>query len=190
MVSYSSKELDGLDVMVANAGIIGPTKPITELSMEEWEQVQQVNLRGVFMCYKWAAKHMIAQGRRGRIIGASSMGGKQGAPNLSSYIAAKFGVRGLTQAAGKDFNKDQASRYDLSVALELGIYGITVNAYAPAQSILADPSSAKQVLATLPSFAKVGQPEDVASIVSYLASKEAHHITGQTISVNAGMYFD
>ncbi|KIK58982.1 hypothetical protein GYMLUDRAFT_245756 [Collybiopsis luxurians FD-317 M1] len=181
MVASSSKALGGLDVIVANAGIMGPTKPITELSMEEWDQVQQVNIRGVFLCYKWAGRDMIARGSKGRIIGASSMVGKQGVANLGSYAAAKFGVRGLTQVA----------------ALELGKYGITVNAYAPgailtpmSESSFSDHSAPHKDLPSLPPFAKLGRPEDIASIVSYLASKEAHYITGQTISVNAGIHFD
>ncbi|KIK58983.1 hypothetical protein GYMLUDRAFT_262294 [Collybiopsis luxurians FD-317 M1] len=181
MISSTSKALDGLDVIVANAGIAGPFKPIADISMEEWDQVHQVNIRGLFMCYKWAAKEMIARGSQGRIIGASSTAGKQGVPNAAPYVASKFGIRGLTQTA----------------ALELGKYGITVNAYAPGpietpmiEDILKDPSTLPQALNSLPSSAKVGQPEDIASIVSYLASKEAHYITGQTICVNAGMYFD
>ncbi|KIK58980.1 hypothetical protein GYMLUDRAFT_45007 [Collybiopsis luxurians FD-317 M1] len=181
MIESSSKALNGLDVVVANAGILGSGQPIVESSMEDWDKVLGVNLRGVFMCYKWAAKDMIARECRGRIIGASSVLGKQGMAYASSYAASKFGVRGLTQVA----------------ALELGQYGITVNAYAPgaihtamSEGTLSDLSAPQKDLPSLPAFAKLGQPEDIASIVSYLASKEAYYITGQTISVNAGMYFD
>lgn len=98
---------------------------------DQWDRLFSVNVRGMFLCYKYAGKQMIKQGRGGRIIGASSMGGKQGLlvsidaltlltlllgqPGLSSYCASKFAIRGLTQSA----------------ALEFGQYGITVNAYAP-----------------------------------------------------------
>ncbi|KIK58984.1 hypothetical protein GYMLUDRAFT_245758 [Collybiopsis luxurians FD-317 M1] len=180
MISSTSKALDGLDVVVANAGIVGLLKPITDISMKEWDQIHQVNTRGVFMCYKWAAREMIARGSRGRIIGASSNVGKQGVPNAAAYVSSKFGIRGLTQSA----------------ALELGKYGITVNAYAPGpietpmlKDILDDPSTLPKV-ESLGLKSEIGQPEDIASIVSYLASKEAHYITGQTICVNGGMYFD
>ncbi|KAE9403223.1 NAD(P)-binding protein [Gymnopus androsaceus JB14] len=176
-----AKALGGLDVMVANAGIGGAYKPIIDLSVEEFEQVLRVNLLGVFLCYKYGAKAIIASGRPGgRIIGASSFAGKQGIESLGHYSASKFGVRGLTQSA----------------AMELGQYGITVNAYAPgailtplSESIITSGNLSK-VVPGLPSFAKVGEPEDIASIVSYLASKEAHYITGQTISVNGGVFFD
>ncbi|KIK58981.1 hypothetical protein GYMLUDRAFT_45011 [Collybiopsis luxurians FD-317 M1] len=185
MVDSSSKAFNGLDVVVANAAIIGPAKPMIEISMEEWDKVQQINIRGVFMCYKWAAKDMIDRGRGGRIIGASSLAGKQGSPNVTPYVTSKFGVRGLTQAA----------------ALELGRHGITVNAYAPGaietpmvEQLFAEPEGHQMMQEGLEQLkrlhAKPGQPDDIASIVSYLASKEAYYITGQTISVNAGMYFD
>ncbi|KAE9401212.1 NAD(P)-binding protein [Gymnopus androsaceus JB14] len=116
MVDTVTKNLGGLDVMVANAGILNTTaKPITEYPAEEWERIFSINTRGVFFCYKYAAKQLITQGRGGRIIGASSIAGKRAAAYHSAYSASKFAVRGLTQSA----------------ALELGEHGITVNAYAP-----------------------------------------------------------
>ncbi|KAJ3780086.1 hypothetical protein GGU10DRAFT_419232, partial [Lentinula aff. detonsa] len=121
MVEAVSKGLGSLDVMVANAGISGPLTPILATSKylcncEQWDDILRVNSKGVFLCYKYAAKQMVAQGRSGgRIIGASSVTGKQGMAHTSAYTASKFAVRGLTQVA----------------ALEFGQYGITVNAYAP-----------------------------------------------------------
>ncbi|KAE9403226.1 short chain oxidoreductase [Gymnopus androsaceus JB14] len=175
--------LGGLDVMVSNAGILGVYKSMLDMSIEEFEQVLRVNLSGCFLCYKYGAKEIIASGRPGgRIIGASSYAGKQGMAFGSHYSASKFAIRGLTQSA----------------ALELGQYGITVNAYAPGairttigEHLVASGIGIKDVSApSFPSFAKAGEPEDIASIVSYLASKEAHYITGQTISVNSGVFFD
>ncbi|KAF5364852.1 hypothetical protein D9757_011271 [Collybiopsis confluens] len=151
MVKDTVKALGGLDVMVANAGILGQVKPIITLSPEEFDTVLRVNLRGVFLCYKYAAIQMIAQNRGGRIIGASSVTGKQ--------------------------------------ALELAEHNITVNAYAP--GFIATPMvsnftgetdpdlTGNRYFKQLPRFAKIGKPEDIASIVSYLASKEAHYITGK-----------
>ncbi|KAF9077287.1 hypothetical protein BDP27DRAFT_1413713 [Rhodocollybia butyracea] len=172
MVQSASKTLGGLDVMVANAGITSPMKSITEFDVDDWDRILRINARSVFLCYKHASKEMISRKQGGRIIGASSYAGKQGIPRQSAYCASKFAVRGLTQSA----------------ALELGEHGITVNAYAPDTPML------KQSLDENPSedFSSfvVGQPEDIASIVSYLASKESRYITGQTISVNGGIYFD
>lgn len=187
MITDAVKELSGLDVMVANAGIPG-AKTVLETTVEDWERTFTVNARGVFLCYKHAAVQMISQGRGGRIIGASSIAGKIGFPSAAAYCASKFAVRGLTQTA----------------ALELGKHNITVNAYAPGviqtqilDSIsdqsgnvsLADEDSTNyltQLIGNRP-IKHNGQPEDIASIVSYLASKEAHFITGQCISVDGGI---
>ncbi|KAF5346154.1 hypothetical protein D9758_009949 [Tetrapyrgos nigripes] len=105
----------GLDVMIANAGI-AINKPLMETSVEEWDRIFSINARGAFLCYQYAGKQMIKQGRGGRIVGASSILGKAGvSPTLGSYVGTKFAVRGITQAA----------------AGELGPFKITVNAYAP-----------------------------------------------------------
>ncbi|KAF8836787.1 acetoin reductase family protein [Paxillus ammoniavirescens] len=187
MVQEVATELGGLDVMVANAGV-GQVLPLTSTGLAEWEQVMTINARGPFLCYKHAAEQMIKQGRGGRIIGASSLAGKMGFPLLSAYCASKFAVRGLTQAA----------------ALELGRYGITVNAYAPGviatamtanligadgKFLHSDEESAVWVMNCIEGrpVKHIGQPDDIASIVSYLVSKEAHFITGQTISVDGGV---
>ncbi|KAF5364849.1 hypothetical protein D9757_011272 [Collybiopsis confluens] len=178
MVKSVAASLGGLDVMVANAGIIVRSKQVIDYTTEEWDRVFAVNTRGVFLCYKFAAKQMIAQGRGGRIIGCSSLAGRKAGAETSAYSASKFAVRGLTQSA----------------AMELGHHGITVNAYAPGftktalnEAFWDDPMAltAKYGLAP-PSFFKFGEPDDIASLVSYLASKEAHYITGQTISPNGG----
>ncbi|KAJ7699213.1 NAD-binding protein [Mycena rosella] len=170
-----------LDVMVANAGILGPKKMLTEVTSEEWDRMMSINARGPFLCYKYAGLQMIKQGRGGRIIGASSMAGKQGIASQGPYTASKCAVRGLTQAA----------------ALELGVHGITVNAYAP--GIIDTPMLATAETEYLNALAqykemtplkRVGLPQDIAGLVSFLASKESQFITGQTISVNGGLFFD
>ena len=90
-----------------------------------------INARGTFLCYKYAAAQMVAQGRGGRIIGASSVAGKLGHPAASAYSASKFAVRGLTQTAGKDRTFIVLLLIRTAPALELGRYKITVNSYAP-----------------------------------------------------------
>jgi len=185
MVQEVTTEFGGLDVMIANAGV-ARILPLISTELDEWERIMSINARGTFLCYKYAAEQMIKQGRGGRIIGASSLAGKMGMPLSSAYCASKFAVRGLTQAT----------------ALELGRYGITVNAYAPAfvqtpltaelgssKVLSSDPESAAWIAnnVMVPPIKHTGQPEDIASIVSYLASKEAHFITGQCISVDGGI---
>ncbi|KAJ7613671.1 hypothetical protein DFH06DRAFT_1344621 [Mycena polygramma] len=181
--------LGGLDVMVANAGICPARVSLLDIEPEEWDRTFAINVRGTFLCYKHAAKQMILQGRGGRIIGACSGAGKQAHPGIPDYSSSKFAVRGLTQAAALDFGK----------------HGITVNAYAPGAVITA----MTQQLADLfgpqlgmdqeaffamqaKSAATGANPttDNIASVVSFLASKEATFITGQSISADGGRYFD
>ncbi|TFK66469.1 NAD(P)-binding protein [Pluteus cervinus] len=188
MIGDVVRELGGLDVMVANAGICLWTS-FLDTTEEDWDRQFTINAKGVFFCYKHAGKQMIKQGRGGRIIGASSTAGKQAWPNLSAYSATKFAVRGLTQAAAREW----------------GPHKITVNAYAPGSihTPMTESLDVKNVQLTgahrgalLEEAAKwapigyIGKPEDIAGLVSYLASKEAHFITGQSVTINGGTFFD
>ncbi|KAF9459803.1 hypothetical protein BDZ94DRAFT_1324512 [Collybia nuda] len=184
MINLTVQDLGSLDVMVANAGIASRVVPFQDIKVEDWDRVFNVNGRGVFLCYKYAAQQMIKQGRGGRIIGACSLAGKQQFASSAPYTSSKFGVRGLTQSAAKD----------------LGPHKITVNAYAPGyietpmltamRDGLGDWETFKQDRIERTPVRCLGQPEDIASIVSYIASKESHFITGQTVSVNGGVFFD
>ncbi|KAF4566066.1 hypothetical protein EYR40_002117 [Pleurotus pulmonarius] len=120
MIEKTVKDLGAVDVMVANAGI-HQSMQMVDTSSEDFDKTLAVNIRGVFLCYKYAAIQMIAQHQRrggapgGNIIGAASVTSKQAWPGASAYSTSKWAVRGLTQAS----------------ALELAPYGIRVNAYAP-----------------------------------------------------------
>jgi len=175
MVGKTVSELGRLDVMVANAGISGRVGTILEADLANWKLVWDVNSIGTLLCYKYAALQMVKQGSGGRIIGASSICGKRGFSKVGAYCTSKAMVRSLTQTA----------------ALELAEYGITVNAYAPGliETEMTDPPDSTRRLLDLPQ-AKSAKPDVVASMVSYLASTEAHFITGQTISVDGGILFD
>ncbi|CAF1034894.1 unnamed protein product [Rotaria sp. Silwood1] len=109
MMQKAAKELG-----IANAGIV-QVKPILDITTEDWDKMFATNMRGVFLCYKEAAKIMIAQGTGGKIIGACSVAGYTSAPMIGHYSATKWDVRGLTQAA----------------AMEWAKHKITVNAYYP-----------------------------------------------------------
>ncbi|KAI0049323.1 NAD(P)-binding protein [Auriscalpium vulgare] len=172
------EKLGSLDVMVANAGIFS-YGGVLDLTLEDYDRVMAVNARGVMLCYKYAAKQMVAQGRGGRIVGAASLAGKQGYPGTFAYCASKFAVRGMTQCA----------------AAELGKHGITVNAYAPgaidtqmssslklslALDLVVDHATILTLVAASP-IARLGIPEDVANLVSFLASKESSFVTGTVL---------
>ncbi|KAJ6587371.1 NAD-binding protein [Mycena sp. CBHHK59/15] len=159
MVEAVVEKFGGIDVMVANAGICKGAA-FLDLKVDDWDFTFSINVRGVFLCYQYAAKQMVAQGRGGRIIGACSLAGKQ--------------VRGLTQSA----------------AHELGQHGITVNAYAPsvlespmtegfARLAGVDPKIIYDRQAAQTPVGRNGQLSDIAAVVSYLASKESSFITAK-----------
>lgn len=104
--------------MVANAGI-SQARLLIEITTEEWDRMCDVNLRGVFLCYREAAKVMIEQGKGGKIIGACSAVAYRAFPLMSHYLATKWAIRGLTQSA----------------AMELAKHNITVNAYCPGMNV-------------------------------------------------------
>ncbi|KAG6840039.1 hypothetical protein C0991_009412 [Blastosporella zonata] len=180
MIACVVEDLGRLDVMIANAGVM-LVKPMLQTSIEDWDRLISVNIRGTFLCYKYAAQQMITQGGGGRIVGACSVVGKQGEQNMSAYSSTRFAVRGLTQAAAR----------------ELGPHGITVNTYAPGAI---DTPLLRNLTGTKTAFYEdesrkaalghIGTPAEVASLVSYLVSEEANFITGQSISVNGGRFFD
>lgn len=179
MIDGVVAEHGALDVMVANAGVAPRSTPLVEVSVEEWDRIMAINGRGSFLCYKHAGIQMIKQGRGGRIIGASSLVGKQSGATQGPYSASKFAVRGLTQAA----------------ALEFGAHRITVNAYAPGavETPMLTHSTSEAIIAQVKEMSplkKIGLPEDIANLVSFLASKESQFITGQSISINGGLFFD
>lgn len=177
MFEATINQLGGLDVLVANAGCCGTLIALTETPLSHLESLLDVNIKGTFLCFQHAARQMIKQGRGGRIIGASSQAGKQGCPMLAAYSASKFAVRGLTQAA----------------AAEWGPHGITVNSYAPGavvtemtralpKAIGLDVDKFFEEQANIPPLKRNGGPEDIAGVVSFLASKDSSYMTGQTVS--------
>ncbi|KAF8993614.1 hypothetical protein BDQ17DRAFT_1545961 [Cyathus striatus] len=158
LIESAVDELGSVDVMVANAGICGLAS-ITDMPVDDMDRHYEVNTRGTFLSYKYAAQQMIKQGRGGRIIGASSIAGKQGHPYLSGYVASKFAIRGLTQSAATEFGK----------------YGITVNAYAPG-------AVETDMTKTLRDITGDQTPD--------YAANPSGFITGQSISINGGFFFD
>ncbi|KAH9929827.1 uncharacterized protein B0H18DRAFT_175779 [Fomitopsis serialis] len=177
MIASVVEQLGSLDVMVANAGVMS-YGPLVLVPSEEWDRVININLRGVMLCYKYAAKQMIEQGRGGRIIGASSMAGRHGMPYTSAYAASKFAIRGLTQSLASELAKDN----------------ITVNVYAPGairtNIVSLEDAKAQGLSGSALSKIPIAEPEVIASLVSYIAKPEAYFITGQTISANGGAHFD
>jgi 3-oxoacyl-[acyl-carrier protein] reductase len=167
-----------LDVLVNNAGVTKDNL-LFKMSRDDWDSVLAINLTGVFLCCQAAQGHMVAQ-RSGTIVNLSSRSalGNRGQVN---YAATKAGVQGLTA----------------TLALELGPLGIRVNAVAPgyvatsmtaatATRVGSSPEEHQELAAKNTPLRRVGQPEEIASVIAFLASDDASYVSGQTLYVNGG----
>ncbi|HID5001265.1 TPA: 3-oxoacyl-[acyl-carrier-protein] reductase [Staphylococcus aureus] len=174
MIKEVVSQFGSLDVLVNNAGITRDNL-LMRMKEQEWDDVIDTNLKGVFNCIQKATPQMLRQ-RSGAIINLSSVVGAVGNPGQANYVATKAGVIGLTKSAAR----------------ELASRGITVNAVAPG-FIVSDMTDAlsdelkEQMLTQIP-LARFGQDTYIANTVAFLASDKAKYITGQTIHVNGGMY--
>ncbi len=185
LVAKTVSEFGKLDVAIANAGLHTSTA-LVETSRAEFERISRVNVWGVYLTDREAAKQMIRQGF-GKIINAASISGKRTTPLQSVYHATKFAVVGITQA----------------VATELGPHGITCNAYCPgmvdtpmwnqiaversAITGLSEGEVRAESIAKIP-LGRMQLPSDVANAVSYLASPDSDYMTGQSLNICGGIY--
>lgn len=188
MVEAVVKHFGELNVMISNAGIVS-TKSLFEVSVEEWDKVQAVNVRGMMLCHRAAAKQFIEQGKGGKIVGACSIAGYRPSPTALAYCVSKWAVRGLTQ----------------SCAEELAQHGITVNAVCPgpvATHMWEELDAARGVANGLQKWEafhnsvnarsamkKASTPEDIADAYSFLSSPHSKMITGQCLIVDGGIAF-
>lgn len=163
-----------LDVLVNNAGVTRDGL-LVRMKEADWDLVLDTNLKGPFLCTKHVAKTMMKQ-RYGRIVNISSVVGALGNAGQANYVSTKAGIVGLTKA----------------VARELASRGITVNAVAPGY-VGTDmtnelPDKLKDALVQQIPLGHIGEPEDIAEAVYFLASDKAKYITGQLLHVNGGLY--
>ncbi|MFU8796184.1 MAG: 3-oxoacyl-[acyl-carrier-protein] reductase [Dehalococcoidia bacterium] len=174
MVEQVAERWGKIDILVNNAGINRDTL-LLRMSDDAWDAVIDTNLRGAFLCTKFAVKHMMKQ-QWGRVISLSSVVGRVGNAGQSNYAASKGGIIAFTK----------------SVAREMGSRNITVNAIAPGFIVteMTDrlPSETREGLLSMIPLARLGQPEDVAELVGFLASDRAGYITGQVITIDGGAF--
>lgn len=173
LMKATTETFGSLDILVNNAGITRDNL-LMRMKEQDWDDVMNTNLKGVFLCTKAVSRQMMKQ-RAGRIINVASIVGVSGNAGQANYVAAKAGVIGLTKTSAK----------------ELASRNIYVNAVAPGfiATEMTDelPTEVKdQMLGQIP-LAKLGDPKDVAKVVLFLASDDASYITGQTIHVDGGM---
>jgi 3-oxoacyl-[acyl-carrier protein] reductase len=172
-ITFILENLSGLDILVNNAGITKDNLLI-RMSEDDFDKIIAANLKSVFNYTKASLKQMISQ-RYGRIINITSVVAIIGNPGQANYVASKAGVIGFTKSSAK----------------ELASRNITVNAIAPGY-ISTDMTEKlndkqKEAIVNLIPLKRIGVPEDVAKVVSFLASEDADYITGQVISVDGGM---
>ncbi|MGM0840774.1 3-oxoacyl-[acyl-carrier-protein] reductase [Rossellomorea arthrocnemi] len=173
MVKETIGQFGSVDILVNNAGI---TKDNLLMRMKEaeWDDVININLKGVFLCTKAVTRQMMKQ-RSGRIINISSIVGVSGNPGQANYVAAKSGVIGLTKTTAK----------------ELAPRGITVNAIAPGfiSTDMTDqlPEDVRNEMLKQIPLSRFGDPRDIAKVVTFVASESASYMTGQTLHIDGGM---
>ena len=173
MVANVVKEFGTIDILVNNAGITRDAL-LMRMKDEDFTKVLNTNLKGVFYCTKAVSKLMMKK-RSGRIVNMASVVGLVGNAGQTNYAAAKAGVIGFSKSAAK----------------ELASRGITVNVVAPGfigtDMTAGLPESVKEKMLTDIPLGRMGEPEDVASAVLFLASDQASYITGQVVNVDGGM---
>ena len=181
----AKKQLNGLDVLVNNAGIAGPTGKVEEISIEDWRRCIDIDLNGMFYCTRLAVPLIKAAGG-GSIVNLSSAAGRLGFPLRTPYAAAKWAVVGFTK----------------SLSMEVGTDNIRVNAIQPgvvegermdrvieakAKAIGISFEAQKKISLERVSMKTTVSPQDIANMALYLASDLGKHVTGQAISVCAGV---
>jgi len=185
-VSQAERTLGPIDVLVNNAGIAGPTAPLAEIALADWQRVLAVNLTGVFLCAREVLKGMLARRAAGAIVNIGSIAGKISYPQRTPYASAKWALIGLT----------------LTLAEEVGRQGIRVNCICPGpvegeliEEVMAARAKAtglpleavRQKFVALTMLKRMVGAEDVAAAALFLASDAAASITGQALEVSGGV---
>jgi NAD(P)-dependent dehydrogenase (short-subunit alcohol dehydrogenase family) len=166
-------QLGGIDVLVCSAGITGPNATTWDYAVEDWRQVMDVNLNGLFYCNK-AVVPVMRRAGYGRVVNIASVAGKEGNPNAPAYSTSKAGVIGLTKSLGK----------------ELAGSGITANCVTPAavHTAIFDQMTQAHIdfmLSKIP-MKRFGEVEEVAALVCWLASPECSFSTGAVFDISGG----
>jgi 3-oxoacyl-[acyl-carrier protein] reductase len=174
MVAQVVDELGGLDILVNNAGI-NRDGVIWKMTEQQWDEVISIDLKGVFN-YTRAAAPIFKEQQSGKIVNVTSINGLRGKFGQSNYTAAKGGVIALTK----------------TVARELGRFSVNVNAIAPGliatDMVKEAPENVREMALAEILLGRLGTPEEVAWIVTFLCSERARHLTGQVINVDGGQY--
>ena len=172
-VNSAVAQIGSVDILINSAGITGPNTPLAQTSDAEWNRTLAINLNGTFNTCRAVVPGMVEKGW-GRIVNIASIAGKEGNPNLSAYSASKAAVIGLTKSLGK----------------ELATTGVLVNAITPAfiqtpMNVNTTEETLQYMISKIP-MNRVGQVEEVAALISWLASDECSFSTGAVFDISGG----
>jgi NAD(P)-dependent dehydrogenase (short-subunit alcohol dehydrogenase family) len=175
-VAFAVAEYQALDILVANAGIVHAAD-FLDLQEADFDRVLAVNLKGIFLAGQAAARQMVKQGRGGAIVNMSSVNAVLAIPNQVPYVVSKGGINQLTRV----------------MALSLAPHRIRVNAVGPGtiltelakSAVLGNREAERKILSRTP-LGRMGEPEEIAKVVAFLASDDASYVTGQTIYPDGG----
>ena len=167
--------MGGLDILINNAGVESIV-PFLEITLEEWERVTNINLRGEFFCAQAAVRHMIASGKGGAIVNIGSVQAGMVLPGRAHYAPSKRGVEALTA----------------NLAVELAEHNIRVNCINPGlidtdmtSWVMKDPEILPIVLEKI-ALKRAGEPDEIGQVAAFLASDKASYVTGQSLYVDGG----
>lgn len=185
MFARAKEHLGGLDIMVNNAGVAGPTAPVEEISIEDWHQCLDINMTATFLCTQKAVP-LLREAGGGSIVNLSSAAGKFGFALRTPYAAAKWAIVGFTR----------------SIALELGKDGIRCNCIQPgpvegerisrvirakAEASGISENQMRDEMASITSLKQFVSPTDISAMILFICSDVGRHITGQALSVDSGL---
>ncbi len=173
MVEGILKDFKGIDILINNAGIVGPVVPVWEYGVEDWDRVMEINMKGIFLCCKAIMPSMVKR-KSGRIVNIASIAGKEGNPRMSAYSSSKAAVIAFTK----------------SLAKEVAQQNIVVHCVAPAliETRMVEIMGSEQrefLLSKIP-LGRFGNPSEVAALVRFLVSEECSFSTGQCYDISGG----
>lgn len=178
-------EFGGLDVLVNNAGIAGPTKPIEEITVEEWQQTLDVNLMGMFLTTKHASEYL-RESDRGTIVNISSISGKRPLTSRTPYTSSKMGVIGLTRTLAFEFGDDDVT---VNAICPGAVKGDRIRRVIEAQADelgLSYEEAKEELITSDQALDEIVEPDEIGAMIAFLASDQGRHITAQDLSIDSG----
>ncbi|MEF8841098.1 MAG: SDR family oxidoreductase [Haloarculaceae archaeon] len=184
-IDATVERFGGLDCLVNNAGIAGPTKPVEEVTVDEWNHTMDVNVLGPFLCTKHAAPHL-RESKQGSLINIGSISGKRPLADRTPYTASKMAVIGLTRTLAFELGEDDVTVNTICPGATRGDrIERVIQGQADAQGISFEEAKRK-VFSEDAALGRLVEPEDVAGMVAYLASERGRRITAQDVNVDGG----